>query len=254
MMAALRSLLFMTVMIVTVIPYAFLCLLCAPAPLSFRYRFTVMWPRAMIHAARWICGIDWKVEGWENLPDGPAIVLCKHQSTWETFWLVATMPRELCFVFKRELLYVPFFGWGIGLLDMIHINRSQGKNAFESVVAQGSEKLANGRWISMFPEGTRIPPGKTGNYKSGGARLAIRTGAIVIPVAVNSGHLWPKTSFVKKPGTITVSIGPTISPTNQTPDQLTTAAETWIEQEMRRISPGDYGNLPSTTAERRASV
>ena len=254
MLNALRSLLFLTVMAVTVIPYAFLCLLCAPAPLSVRYRVTVWWPRAMIHAARWICGIDWQVKGWENLPDGPAIILSKHQSTWETFWLVSSMPREVCFVFKRELLFVPFFGWGIALLDMIHIDRKQGKNAFESVVAQGTAKLAAGRWICMFPEGTRIPPGEKGNYKSGGARLAIRTEAVVIPVAVNAGHLWPKKSFIKTPGTITVSIGPAISPTDQTPDQVTTAAETWIEQEMRRISPEDYGNLPANTAERGASV
>lgn len=248
MIAAIRSAIFLTIMAVTVIPYAFLCLLCAPLPLSFRYRFTAQWPRAMIHAARLICGVRWEVKGWENLPDAPAVILCKHQSTWETFWLVCTMPRELCFVFKRELLYVPFFGWGIGLLDMIHINRKQGKNAFESVVAQGSQKLADGRWISMFPEGTRIPSGEKGNYKSGGARLAMRTNAVIIPIAVNSGRLWPKKSFIKRPGLITVSIGPAISPTNQTPDQLTTAVETWIEGEMRKISPGDYGNLPSSTA------
>ena len=252
-MGAARSILFIAIMVVTVIPYAVLCLLCAPLPLAVRYRFTVQWPRAMIHAARWICGIDWEVKGWENLPDGPAILLCKHQSTWETFWLVCSMPREMCFVFKRELLYLPFFGWGIGLLDMIHIDRSQGKYAFESVVAQGSRKLADGRWIIMFPEGTRIPAGEKGQYKTGGPRLAIRTGADVVPIAVNSGRLWPKKKLIKKPGLITISIGKPISPANRTPEQLSAAVEAWIEGEMRTISPGDYGTVPAITAERGAS-
>ncbi len=253
MLAALRSFTFIAVMVVTVIPWGLLCLLCAPLPLSFRYRVTVKWPRGMIHAARWLCGIRWQVKGWENLPDGPAVLLCKHQSTWETFWLVAWMPRELCFVFKRELLFVPFFGWGIGLLDMIHIDRSKGRYAFESVVAQGSRKLAAHRWIIVFPEGTRIPPGEKGNYKTGGPRLAIRTGAPVVPIAVNAGRLWPKKTFIKTPGLITVSIGQPMQSADRSPEELTTAVEAWIEREMRTISPGDYANLPASTAERGAS-
>lgn len=253
MILALRSIVFITIMVVTVIPYGLLCLLCAPLPLSFRYRFTVQWPLAMIHAARLICGIDWTVKGWENLPDGPAVLLCKHQSTWETFWLVCSMPRELCFVFKRELLFVPFFGWGIGLLDMIHIDRSKGRYAFESVVAQGTRKLADGRWIIIFPEGTRIPSGEKGSYKTGGPRLAIRTGAPVVPIAVNAGRLWPKKTFIKMPGLITVSIGRPIPSVDRSPEELTTAVESWIEREMRTISPGDYGNLPANTAERGVS-
>lgn len=249
-MLAIRSALFLFVQAITVIPWGIVCLLCAPLPLSTRYRVTVQWPKAMTHACRLICGIRWQVLGAENLPDAPVIVMPKHQSTWETFFLIWSMPRELCFVFKRELLYVPFFGWGMALLDMIHINRSQGKNAFESVVRQGSDKLADGRWIIMFPEGTRIPAGQVGKYKSGAARLAIRTGSLVVPIAVNSGRLWAKKKFIKKPGLITVSIGQPIPSAGKTPEQLTTEVQTWIEAEMRRISPEDYGNLsPSNAAQ-----
>lgn len=247
-MLAIRALLFLVLQLVTVIPWAFVCLACAPLPLATRYRVTVMWPKAMTHACRWICGIRWEVIGADNLPDGPAILLPKHQSTWETFYLIWAMPRDLCFVFKRELLYVPFFGWGMALLHMIHIDRSRSRDAFDSVVRQGVEQLANGRWVIMFPEGTRTPAGSQGKYKSGGARLAIRTGAPVVPIAINSGRLWPKKKLIKTPGLITVSIGLPIPTTGKSPEDLTSEVETWIETEMRRISPADYGNLRPSTA------
>jgi 1-acyl-sn-glycerol-3-phosphate acyltransferase len=158
------------------------------------------------------------------------------------------MPKELCFVFKRELLWVPFFGWGIGLLKMIHIDRSQGRDAFESVVQQGQRKLDEGRWIIMFPEGTRIPRGRRGKYKSGGSRLAIRTAAPVIPMAVNSAACWPKRPWIKRPGLITVSIGPPIASDGLSPEQLSTAVEHWIEAEMRRIDPDAYHHTQAVQA------
>ena len=239
-MLVLRSALFLLFQAVTVVPYAFVCLLCAPLPLSVRYRVTVGWPKLVLWAGRVLCGMQHRVIGWENLPDAPAVLLSKHQSTWETFFYVYAMPRELCFVFKRELLWIPFFGWGIGLLNMIHIDRSKGRNAFESVVTQGLRKLAEGRWIIMFPEGTRIPVGQAGTYKSGGARLAIRTGVPVVPIAVNSGELWPKKQFVKRPGMITVSIGKPIESAGKSPEALNDEVAAWIEAEMRRISPHAY--------------
>jgi len=239
-MLALRSALFLLFQAVTVVPYGILCLLMAPLPLHVRYKVTTGWPRIVLWAARVICGIRWQVKGWENLPNGPAVLLSKHQSTWETFFYVSYMPKELCFVFKRELLWVPFFGWGIGLLKMIHIDRSQGRDAFESVVQQGQRKLDEGRWIIMFPEGTRIPRGRQGKYKSGGSRLAIRTAAPVIPMAVNSAACWPKRPWIKRPGLITVSIGPPIDSDGLSPDQLSTEVERWIEAEMRRIDPDAY--------------
>jgi 1-acyl-sn-glycerol-3-phosphate acyltransferase len=247
-MLALRSALFLLFQAITVVPYGILCLLMAPLPLHVRYRVTTGWPRLVLWAARVICGIRWQVKGWEHLPNGPAVLLSKHQSTWETFFYISYMPRELCFVFKRELLWVPFFGWGIGLLKMIHIDRSQGRDAFESVVQQGQRKLDEGRWIIMFPEGTRIPRGRRGKYKSGGSRLAIRTAAPVIPMAVSSAACWPKRPRIKRPGLITVSIGPPIASDGLSPEQLSTAVEHWIEAEMRRIDPDAYHHTQAVQA------
>src|SRR5271170_1585592 len=163
-----RSFLFAAVQVLTVIPYAIACLLLAPFPQPLRYRWTVGWPRMIIWFGRVICGMRYSLQGMEHLPDGPCILLPKHQSAWETLFFPAVMPRQLCFVYKRELHYVPFFGWGLALLNMVHIDRSKGIDAWESVVRQGTQRLAEGRWIIMFPEGTRIAVGKKGNYKTGG--------------------------------------------------------------------------------------
>ena len=239
-MARLRSLLYALFLAVTVIPYAFACLLWSFLPLHQRYRLTVGWPRLAVWGARVICGIRWQVKGWENLPDGPAVLLSKHQSAWETLFFPAYMPRDLCFVYKRELHKVPFFGWGLALLRMIPIDRARGRDAFDQVVAQGKLRLAEGRWPILFPEGTRVAPGQTARFKMGGALLASRTGAVVIPVAVNSGECWRRNAFVKRPGLITVSIGPVIPSAGLTPEQLNEKVQTWIEDEMRRLNPERY--------------
>ena len=242
--AAVRSALFVAFQVLTVVPYAIACVLWAPLPLHWRYRLTVGWPRMVIWAATVLLGIRHRVLGAGNLPDAPAIVLSKHQSTWETLFYPTFMPRELCYVFKRELLWLPFFGWGIGLLDMIHIDRRRGGDAFEQVVRQGERKLAQGRWIIMFPEGTRTAVGAQGRYKSGGARLAIRTAVPVIPIAINSGERWPRRAFLRRPGLITVSIGPPIPSQGKSVEQLAAEVEHWIEAEMRRISPHVYDRAP----------
>lgn len=241
-MLMIRSVLFLLFQAVTVVPYGLCCLAIAPLPLHRRYRFTIGWTKLVLWAARVICGIRWEVRGRENLPDEPVVLLSKHQSTWETFYFVSYMPREVCFVFKRELLWIPFFGWGIGLLDMIHIDRRQGRHAFESLVTQGRRKLDEGRWVVMFPEGTRTPVGSQGQYKSGGARLAVRTEVPVVPIAVNAGECWPKKRFVKTPGLVTVSIGPPIPTAGRQPEEVNGDVERWIEAEMRRLSPHAYGN------------
>lgn len=237
---AVRAVLFLLFQLITVVPVAFGCLLCAPLPLHLRYRFTMIWPKMVIWGARTILGIRYRVLGQENLPDAPAIILSKHQSSWETLFYPSFMRHELCYVFKRELLFIPFFGWGIWLLEMIHIDRRKGIDAFEQVVEQGARKLAEGRWLIMFPEGTRTRVGSKGRYKTGGPRFACRTGALVIPIAVNSGECWPRNAFLKTPGLITVSIGKPISPEGKKPDQLGREVEDWIEGEMRRISPHAY--------------
>jgi 1-acyl-sn-glycerol-3-phosphate acyltransferase len=236
----LRSLLHMIVLAVSVTPWSFVVLSGWLFPVHTRYKLCSYWTRFAIFSARWICGIRYEVRGWENLPDAPAIVLPKHQSTWETLWLPGAMPRDLTFVYKRELHWVPFFGWGIASAQMISIDRSKGRDAFEQVVEQGADRLRRGWWIVIFPEGTRTPPGSTKRYKTGGARLAVRTGALAIPIAVNSGELWPRKAFLKKPGTITVSILPPIDPTGRTPDEVGALVEEAIETEMRRLAPHRY--------------
>jgi 1-acyl-sn-glycerol-3-phosphate acyltransferase len=235
-----RSSVFLLLQILTVIPVALIMLCLFWAPRKWLYWWAQYWLRINVWGLEHICGIRWQVLGETNLPDEPVILLSKHQSTWETFFFPVWMPRELCYVFKRELLYIPFFGWGIGLLDMIHINRAKRADAFEQVVTQGTRKLSEDRCIIMFPEGTRIPVGAKGQYKAGGARLAVRTGAKVVPIAHNAGEVWPKKSFVKKPGLVTVSIGPAIVSQGKAPEAVLSEVETWIETEMRRISPHVY--------------
>ena len=238
--SSLRSLLLFIFTIVTVIPFAFLSIVMLPMPLHWRYWLVIQWPRMQVHAARAICGVQWTVQGMDRLPDGPCVLLSKHQSAWETMFFPSVMPRELCYVYKRELHFVPFFGWGLASLRMIHIDRSKAQDAFESVVEQGSQRLAEGRWIIMFPEGTRVAVGKVGRYKNGGSRLATRLGVPVVPIAHNAGERWPRNSFLKTPGLITVSIGPAIETTGKTADAVMREVQTWIETEMRRISPTVY--------------
>lgn len=239
-MPLIRASLYQAFLIITVIPYALACLLWSPLPQSWRYRLTAGWPRLAVWGARVILGIRWEVKGWDNLPDGPGIILSKHQSAWETCFFPAYMPREVCFVYKKELHRIPFFGWGLALLRMIPIDRSKGRDAFEQVVQMGQKRIDEGRWPLLFPEGTRIAPGTAGRYKMGGARLAVRTGTPVIPVAHNAGELWPRRAFIKRPGMITVSIGPTIDPTGLSADQLNEKVRDWIETEMRNLNPERY--------------
>lgn len=236
----LRSLLFMTIMAVATIIWSAVCMLVAPLPYNKRYWVVSRWNVFIIWCAKTICGIRYEIKGAENFPDEPAIVLSKHQSAWETIFLLANLPRPLVFVFKKEILYIPFFGWGIAMLRMIPIDRKQGKHAFKQVVAHGKRRLKDGQWIIMFPEGTRIPVGQAGKYKSGGTRLAVETGACVVPIALNSGECWPKNSFIKRPGKVTVSVGKPIASAGHTPDSLMEQVEQWIESEMRVISPHAY--------------
>ncbi len=235
-----RSLLFVVIMTAVTIPWALVCFICLPLPYASRYYITSRWNVFMVWLAKALCGIRYQVRGMENLPDTPAILLCKHQSAWETIFLLCKMPRPLIFVLKKELLYVPFFGWALALLRMIPIDRSKARDAFAQVVVHGRKRLADGQWVIMFPEGTRTAVGGQGKYKGGGARLAVETGTVVVPIAVNSGECWPKNSFTKKPGLITVSIGPTIPSIGKNAVDLMQEVENWIESEMRVISPGVY--------------
>jgi 1-acyl-sn-glycerol-3-phosphate acyltransferase len=244
-MAVLRSALFMGWLVVTVMPWA---LAVVAASIFLRgdpvYWMCVGWLRVAIWGARVICGVRARVQGMDHLPpadrQSPVILLSKHQSTWETFAYPTLMSHPLAYVFKRELLYIPFFGWAIGRLDMIHIDRSRRAEAFNKVVEQGKRILGHGSWIIMFPEGTRTNRGSQGSYKTGGARLAVATGAPVVPIAVTSGRCWPRKSFSLRPGTIDISIGKPIPVEGREPEELMREVEAWIEAEMRRLDPQAY--------------
>ncbi len=241
-MATLRAVLYQLFLLITVIPYALVSVLMALMPLRWRYKFITGWPWLGIWGAKVILGLRWEIKGLENLPDGPAVILSKHQSAWETMFFAAYLPREVCFVYKRELHRVPFFGWGLALLNMIPIDRSKGRDAFEQVVKIGQLRLDEGRWPLLFPEGTRIAAGKTGRYKLGGSLLATRTGVPVIPIAHNAGELWPRNAFLKKPGLITVSIGPLIATQGRKAEDVNQQVQDWIEGEMRVLNPERYGS------------
>ena len=205
--------------------------------------FAVNWFRLVIWGTRVILGVQVQVNGLENLPEGatsPAILLSKHQSTLETLLLPTLMPHPLAFVFKRELLRIPFFGWSMARLDMIHIDRESRALAMKHVIEQGKRLLAQGTWVIMFPEGTRMPRGEKGTYQTAGTRLAVDSGAPVIPIAVSSGQCWPRLGFIKYPGLVQVSIGQPIPSIGREPKELMREVEAWIEAEMRRIDPEAY--------------
>ena len=237
--AALRSMAHLCFLTVTVIPWATAVVLVSPFISSTRlYWICAAWLRLSVNSGQWMLGIRNRISGMENLPQGnsdAAVLLVKHQSTWETFCMPAIMPHPLAYVFKRELLYVPFFGWAIGLLDMIHIDRSKRSQAFSKVVEQGQRLLDQGTWVIMFPEGTRIPRGQVGQYKSGGTRLAIQTGAPVIPIAVTSAKCWPRKAWIKHPGVVDISIGPAISSEGRKPEPPGRALSWDQEDELDEI-------------------
>lgn len=248
-MNLIRSILHMLWMIITVVPWALAVLVFSLFGSSTQvYWLCAGWLRLAVTGGTVILGIQNRVTGMENLPTtelGSCVLLVKHQSTWETFSMVTLMPHPLAFVFKKELLYVPFFGWAMSRMDMIHIDRSQRAQAFTKVVEQGKRLMAQGVWVIMFPEGTRIPRGQKGVYKSGGTRLAIETGAPVIPVAVTSAKCWPRRAFIKRPGIVDISIGKPIPSAGRQPDELMREVEAWIEAEVRRLDPEAYPELAS---------
>lgn len=208
-----------------------------------RYKIGAWWCKSVIVSLRVICGVKWSVKGQENLPQDPQariVVLCKHQSAWETFALDSILQRKIAFVFKKELLRIPFFGWALGSVDMVHIDRSARAEAMQSVIEQGSRLIGGGRWMVLFPEGTRVPRGQTVRYQSGGVRTALATNADILPVALSSGKCWPKGAFIKKPGTIDVVIGPVILSQGKSHQALTREVQDWIEGQMHIIDAPAY--------------
>jgi 1-acyl-sn-glycerol-3-phosphate acyltransferase len=234
-MLLLRSVLFALGLWSSTIVYAPFVLLSFPFPLRSRYRFATTWAHFNIWWLKWTCGLDYRVEGHEHIPDSAAIVFCKHQSTWETLALVGFLPYQV-WLMKRELLKIPLFGWGLALMRPIAIDRRGGRKAVSQLIEQGRRNLEAGRWVVIFPEGTRVAPGETGRYGIGGAALARESGYPVIPVAHNAGEFWPRKGFIKRPGVIRVVIGPAIDPEGKSADQIRDAARDWIEEKSREIS------------------
>jgi 1-acyl-sn-glycerol-3-phosphate acyltransferase len=233
-LTVLRSTLYSLLQVI-ITPLYFLIILAAfPLPPIRRYRITAGWAHTMLFLLRLICGIRYQIIGARHIPTAPSIILSKHQSAWETLAFQQIFPAQV-WVLKKELLRVPFFGWGLALTSPIAIDRSSRKAALKQIVEQGKDRLRQGFWIVIFPEGTRIAPGKKGKYGIGGAWLATHTGAPVVPVAHNAGEFWGRNSFLKLPGTITVSIGEPIDPAGMEPGDLNSRVESWIEAEMIRI-------------------
>jgi len=229
-----RSSLFALALVLVTPAYALVALATFPLPRMTRYRVISGWSRLVLFLSRKILGIDWRVEGRENLPSRPAVILAKHQSAWETLAFQLIFPPQV-HVLKRELLWIPFFGWGLALMSPIAIDRSRGVAALRSMARRGRERLRQGFWVVVFPEGTRVAPGERRQYQLGGAWLAAACGAPVVPVAHNAGLYWPRNAFVKRPGTVTVRIGPTIEPGNRDAKTIIAMAEAWIEEQQKAL-------------------
>jgi len=229
-----RSLLFNLIMWGSVLIYAPLVLFTLPFSVHARYRFVSGWAHIQMWLARWLIGIRYHVVGREHLPKGAAIVLAKHQSTWETIAFQVILPPQV-WVLKRELMWIPLFGWALAMVKPIAINRGAGRKAVEQVISQGRQRLEDGFWVIVFPEGTRVAPGQRRRYGIGGAILAAETGYPVVPIAHNAGSFWPRRRILKTPGTVQVVIGPVIETAGKSAQQITAEAEHWIEAEVARL-------------------
>ncbi len=244
-MKAVRSTLFMAYALVWSILTAPLVVIAALALRGlWGYRFGKLWRLGIQFGVENILGIRPKVIGLENMPKEPCVILSKHQSAWETMTIQDLVPAgAYCvFVLKKELLRVPLVGWGLAAMKMISIDRAAGKDALDQVVTQGRERLKQGFYVILFPEGTRVAPGQKKRYKPGGAYLATRVGCKVVPIAHDAGELWPRQAFLKTPGTVTISIGPAFDATGMTEAEVNQRAAAWIEDEMHRISPHRYAD------------
>lgn len=244
-MILLRSLVFTTLMFVSVLLYSVAVLLCAPLPYRCKFRIACNWASVVLWLARVLCGLGYSVEGAGHLPRSPCVAYWKHSSAYETIVEFAILPPH-CWVLKRELMWIPFLGWALKLLKPIAINRKAHGSAVRQVMRQGRARLAEGLWVSIFPEGTRMPAGQTRRYGLSGAVLARDAGVPIVPVAHNAGDYWPRRGLTKRPGTVQVIIGPPIATTGKSPEQINAEAQSWIEGVMARISPAHAAAGPAS--------
>ncbi len=230
----LRSLLFYAGLITSTIIIVPCCLLIYPLPFPKRYYVVTRWTVFNLWWLKLTCNLYYTVEGKENIPEQASIIMCKHQSAWETLAIQLIFPTQV-WILKRELLWLPVYGWGLASMQPIAIDRGAAIKSFRQIVKQGCERLAQGLWVVIFPEGTRVAPGQTRKYLPGGGMLAEKSGALIIPVAHNAGYFWPRNSISKKPGTIKMVIGPAIDPKGKTAIAITREVEEWIEHTVSTL-------------------
>lgn len=233
-MILLRSLVFTSILFLTCVPCSLVIVAVRVFGTSASYRVALFWSRSILWWCRVLCGLSFTVEGQENIPDRNCVVFLKHSSAYEAIvqWLVFP---EHCWVLKRELMWAPFLGWALACLRPISINRRAGRSAVEQVIRQGTQRLADGLWVMIFPEGTRMAPGETRRYGVGGTLLAQKSGHAILPVAHNAGDFWPRRGWRKTPGTVRFVIGPAIDPAGRDAREVNKEIQDWIERTVAEI-------------------
>ena len=234
-MILVRSLLFQFYFYASVVIAALFVVVVSLFPGSLGFAVTRAWAKSMMVAGKLLCGLDYVIEGRENIPETPSVVMIKHSSVFEAYAQTTIFPEQ-AWVLKRELFWIPIFGWGLARMKPIAINRKAGRSAVKQVIRQGKDRLARGIWVTVFPEGTRVAPGKTSKYGISGAALAREAGVPIVPVAHNAGDFWPRRSVLKRPGLIRVCIGPPIDGGAQAPKETNRLVQGWIEGKMAEIS------------------
>lgn len=233
-MLMVRSAIFAVLHIVTAVIFSFISIFVWPFPFKTRYKIMTRWAQLNLWLLARICRIEYRVTGLENVPDGPSVILCKHQSSWETLALQSVFPPQV-WVLKRELLWLPFFGWGLACLNPIAIDRKAGKKALQQVIDQGKQRLDSGKCVVVFPEGTRVPLGQMGRFGIGGARLATESGYPAVPVAHDAGKVWPRHGFIKYPGMINMVVGKPIITEGKTATQVNRILQDWMIEQMTNL-------------------
>ena len=236
-MFLLRVLFLVLYFLLTVVPTALAIILLWPLPYRLRFGIARAWSRGMLWAGRLICGLEWVVEGAEHLPADPSVIYIKHSSVFETYAQIGVFPPH-AWVVKEELRWTPVIGWAVSAMKCIAIDRHGGGKAVKQVLRQGKERLAEGIWVTIFPEGTRMPPGETRRYGISGAALAREAGCLIVPVAHNASDFFPRNGLPERPGRIRICIGPAVDPSTQEPKDTNKIAQAWIESKMAEISAG----------------
>jgi len=235
MLTLIRSTLFTVILFGSVVPHSLLIVLVRPFGYRTSYRVMMLWAHATLWLCKKICGLDFQTEGQQNIPDKASVVLLKHSSTYETIVQLLLFPCQT-WVLKRELMWAPFLGWGLAALRPIAINRSAGRAAVQQVVEKGRQRLEEGTWIMIFPEGTRMKPGATRPYGLSGTLLAQESGRVLVPVAHNSGNFWPRRGLRKYRGTVRFCIGPPVDPAGKDPRAVNAEVQNWIEEKVAEMN------------------